>query len=60
MPTVSRSKPIQVEAAKWHLLARAAGVSDFNLDLLLGKLKPEERAAADKAAADWRSEHSVE
>ena len=43
-----------VQAAKWHLLAREAGVSDFTLDLMLAKLTPEQRAAADKAAASWR------
>jgi hypothetical protein len=35
-------------------------VSDFTLDLMLAKLKPEERAAADKAAQDWRDERSAE
>jgi TPR repeat protein len=43
-----------VQAAKWHLLARAAGVSDFSLDLLLAKLTPEQRAAAEEAAEEWR------
>ncbi|MEM9591929.1 MAG: tetratricopeptide repeat protein, partial [Pseudomonadota bacterium] len=36
------------EAAKWHLIARDAGVSDFRLDVLLTKLTPEQRAAADR------------
>ena len=45
-----------MQAAKWHLLARGAGVSDFTLDLVLAKLTQEERAAAEKAADDWRSE----
>ncbi len=44
-----------VQAAKWHLLAREAGVSDFHLDLMLAKLTPEQRAAADKAVEDWRN-----
>jgi TPR repeat protein len=43
-----------VQAAKWHLLARAAGVSDFSLDLLLAKLTPEQRAAAEEADEEWR------
>ena len=49
-----------MQAAKWHLLARAAGVSDFNLDLLLAKLTPEQRAAADKAAEEWRNDRLSE
>ena len=49
-----------VQAAKWHLLARGAGVSDFNLDLLLAKLTPEQRAAADKAAEAWRNDRLTE
>jgi TPR repeat protein len=49
-----------VQAAKWHLLAREAGVADFSLDILLAKLTPEERAAADKAASDWQEGHLSE
>ena len=49
-----------VQAAKWHLLAREAGVSDFTLDMFLAKLTPEQRAAANKAAADWRDERLTE
>jgi hypothetical protein len=44
------------QAAKWHLLAREAGVADFTLDVMLAKLTPEQRAAADKAAQAWRDE----
>lgn len=42
-----------VTAAKWHLLARRAGVSDFKLDVFLAALTPEQRKQADKDAADW-------
>ena len=49
-----------VQAAKWHLLAREAGVSDFSLDIMLAKLTPEQRAAADKAAQAWRDERLTE
>ena len=42
------------QAAKWHLLAREAGVSDFTLDIMLAKLTKEQRAEAEKAADDWR------
>ena len=37
-----------VQAAKWHLLAREAGVSDFSLDIVLTKLTPEQRVAAER------------
>jgi uncharacterized protein len=47
-------KKDRVEAAKWHLLAREAGASDFDLDILLAELTPEERLAAEKAADEWR------
>ena len=43
-----------VQAAKWHLLARAAGVSDFSLDIVLAKLTKEQREQAEQAAEDWR------
>jgi hypothetical protein len=43
-----------VQAAKWHLLAREAGVSDFSLDIVLSKLPKEQRAEAEKEAEAWR------
>jgi hypothetical protein len=43
-----------VQAAKWHLLARSAGVSDFSLDIVLSKLTKEQRVEAEKAAEGWR------
>lgn len=46
-----------IEASKWHLLARQAGVSDLRLDKLLGVLTEEQRAKADRAALEW--EHSL-
>ena len=46
-----------VEAAKWHLLAREAGVSDFSLDIVLSKLTKDERVKAEKAAEEWRENH---
>ena len=49
-----------VEAAKWHLLAREAGVSDFSLDIVLSKLTKEERAKAEKEADDWRGDRLSE
>jgi TPR repeat protein len=44
-----------VEAAKWHLLARLAGVSDFSLDIMLSKLTKEQRVAAERAVDAWES-----
>jgi TPR repeat protein len=44
-----------VQAAKWHLLARAGGVSDFALDIVLSKLTPEQRAEAETAAEAWQN-----
>ena len=38
-----------VEAMKWHVLARAAGLSDEWLDGQLANLSPEQRAAVDAA-----------
>ena len=42
-----------VEAAKWHLLARAKGVSDFKLDIVISKLSPDDRAKAEQHATAW-------
>jgi TPR repeat protein len=50
---VVKADPVQ--AAKWHLLARGAGVSDFSLDIVLAKLTKEQRAEAEQAAEDWRN-----
>jgi uncharacterized protein len=44
-----------VQAAKWHLLARTAGVSDFSLDILLSKLTKQQRAEAETEAEGWRN-----
>ena len=46
-----------VEAAKWHLIARARGLSDARLDLFMGSLRKDERAAAEKAAQKWRRDN---
>ena len=37
-----------MKAAKWHLLAREAGVSDLSLDIMLSKLTKEQRVAAER------------
>lgn len=46
----------KVEAAKWHLLSRTSGLSDFKLDLIVGGLDPEDRRKAEKAAFDYRQQ----
>ena len=42
-----------VAAIKWHMIAKAGGVSDIPLDEFSQKQKPEVRAAAHKAAQPW-------
>jgi hypothetical protein len=44
-----------VQAAKWHLLARSVGVSDFSLDIMLARLTPDERVQAERSVDAWRS-----
>ena len=41
------------EAAKWHLISQAGGETDVDLDDIVGKLDPETRATAEKAAKPW-------
>jgi hypothetical protein len=43
------------EAVKWHLVAKAGGASDPELDIFAGKQTPAVREAADKAAKKWLS-----
>jgi hypothetical protein len=40
---------------KWHLVAKAAGDSDPELDAFASKQTPDVRAAADTAAKKWLS-----
>ena len=42
-----------VEALKWHIVAKAGGVSDIPLDSFAERQPPEVRAAAEKAAKPW-------
>ena len=46
-------EPDMVEAIKWHLLAREAGVSDFYLDGLLGAATREQVEEARRRAAEF-------
>jgi hypothetical protein len=48
------------EGAKWHLLARARGVSDARLDLLLAQLSTGDRDAATAAAASWQARETLQ
>ena len=43
------------EAVKWHIIAKAGGASDPELDVFAAKQKPAVRDAADKAAKKWLS-----
>jgi uncharacterized protein len=43
-----------VEAATWHMIAKAGGVEDAGLDTLLAGLSKADRAKAQKAADAWR------
>jgi hypothetical protein len=43
------------EALKWHLIAKAAGDNDPELDAFAAKQAPAVREAADKAARRWLS-----
>ena len=42
-----------VQAARWHLIARAGGDNDLFLEDFLRKMKPEDRAAGEAAAKPW-------
>jgi TPR repeat protein len=42
-----------IEAAKWHLIAKAGGVQDPQLEDLLASLTPDELARARTLAANW-------
>lgn len=49
-----------VQAAKWHLLARSAGLADPELDEMLAKMPRSERLTAEKAANQWAGERALE
>jgi hypothetical protein len=42
-----------VQAAKWHLIAKAGGTSDPFLEDFMNKMKPEDRKTAEEAAKPW-------
>jgi uncharacterized protein len=48
-----------VEAAKWHLIAKASGEEDQVLDQAHAKLSKADRTKAEQAAGDWRDRAAV-
>jgi len=42
-----------VQAAKWHLVAKAGGSNDQFLEDFVRKMKPADRTAAEQAAKPW-------
>ena len=42
-----------VQAIKWHIIAKAGGVSDIPLDAFVEQQPPDIRAAGEKAAKPW-------
>lgn len=54
---VEKSLP---EAAKWHLIAKAAGVEDKDLDQMVARLGRADRLAAEQAAHAWRERALVQ
>src|SRR5215471_13157768 len=48
-----------VQAAKWHLIAKAGGGEDESLDKLLAKLSKADRAKAEKVAEEWRDRTQI-
>jgi uncharacterized protein len=48
-----------VEAATWHLIAKAGGVEDADLDALLAGLSKADRAKAQKDADAWREKAHI-
>ena len=45
--------PDPVEAVKWHLISKAGGETDADLDKFAAQQTAETRAAAEKAAKPW-------
>ncbi len=48
-----------LQAAKWHLIAKAGGVEDPVLEGALAKLSKSDRTRVEAAAADWRDHAAV-
>ena len=50
----------KLEAAKWHLVAKAGGHEDAGLDKLVAELSRADRLKATAAAAEWREQTLLE
>jgi TPR repeat protein len=49
-----------IEAAKWHLIAKAGGHADAELDKAVAALSPADLQKATIAAAEWRDQMLLE
>ncbi len=49
-----------VQASKWHLIARAKGVSDPKLDIALSALSKDERDEVDRAVLSWQDQQLLQ
>jgi len=47
------------DAIKWHIIAKAGGAGDPDLDVFAGKQTPEVRKEAEEAAKKWLSTRSA-
>jgi TPR repeat protein len=47
------ANPNPVQAIKWHIIAKAGGVSDVPLDAFVQQQPPDVRAAGEQAAKPW-------
>lgn len=54
------TKKNPVEAAKWHLIAKAGGHADAALDKVVAALSQSDRQKATVAAAEWRDQMLLE
>lgn len=53
--------PSPAEAIKWRLIAKANGIAkDDKLELLISSFPPDQVAAAQKAAEDWREKKQIQ
>lgn len=58
---VAGTPPSPVDAIKWRLIAKANGVGkDDKLELLISSFPPDQVAAAQKAADEWRDKKSIQ
>jgi TPR repeat protein len=58
---VAGTAPSPVEAIKWRLIAKASGVGkDDKLELLISSFPPDQVAAAQKAADEWREKKTLQ